>query len=166
MDRIQSFGPVINQNSRIIILGSIPGIASLRENQYYAHPLNQFWRILYKLFDTPLDQNYSKKLTFLLVQKIALWDVVHSCYRAGSLDTNIQEEHMNDFVSLFKEYPNIHTIFFNGSKAYRLFRKEVGFMMGQVEDYELLPSTSPARTIPWEQKLKEWSKIKDLLSTF
>ena len=159
MEKIQSFGPVIHKDSRILILGSIPGIASLRAGEYYAHPQNQFWRILFILFESPLERDYTKKLTLLQSRGIALWDVVQSCYRAGSLDTNIQGETLNDFAGLFAEYPGIQAVFFNGTKGYDMFRKKVGFERWSGKRWELLPSTSPARTIPLEQKLTQWSKI-------
>ncbi|KJS87672.1 MAG: DNA glycosylase [Peptococcaceae bacterium BICA1-8] len=159
MAMIKSFPPEIDKNSRILILGSIPGKESLRKREYYAHPRNQFWKIIYTLFEVPMDEDYNKKIKFLKGKGFALWDVIDVCYREGSLDSNIKEEKVNDFKSFFTEYPNIKYVFFNGIKAYETFRKEVGFGFPEIVFKRLL-STSPANAIKFEEKLREWMEIK------
>jgi len=159
MSNIESFLPVGDSLSKILILGSIPGKESLRQHQYYAYPQNQFWKIVYSLFNTPVDDNYDDKILFLKKNNIALWDVIKSCYREGSLDSNIKMEQANDFESLFKNYPNIEYVFFNGLKAYNVFKKKVGFNFGNIK-FQRLESTSPANTKKFEYKLDNWSIIK------
>ena len=152
---IQSFGPVIHKECKSLILGSIPGVKSLQEEKYYAHPRNSFWRIIYTLFETPYEEVYEKRIAFLLSKQIALWDVVKKCEREGSLDSAIQKEQVNDFQTLFKEYPQIKKVFFNGNKAYEIFRKKIGFDFEGITFYKL-PSTSPAYTLSFEKKLEAW----------
>jgi TDG/mug DNA glycosylase family protein len=156
---ICSFPPVANKESSVLILGSIPGAASLQENQYYAHPQNQFWKIIYTLFNVPLEQNYTKKLAFLLDHKIALWDVIQTCVRSGSLDSRIQSPVPNDFDSFFMRYPKISVIFFNGTKAIETYKAFVGDSIKQILSLFLLPSTSPARTMLFSEKLLYWQEI-------
>jgi TDG/mug DNA glycosylase family protein len=155
---IQSFAPIIDENCKTLILGSMPGVKSLQENQYYAHPRNSFWPIVYTLFEEPYEQSYPKRTQFLLGQQIALWDVLKKCEREGSLDTAIQKEEVNDFQTLFKAYPNIQRVFLNGTKAYETFRKKVGFDFEGITFYKL-PSTSPAHAVAFEKKLEAWKAV-------
>ncbi len=163
MSRVKSFAPIIDEKSRILILGSMPGIESLRKQEYYGHPRNQFWKIIYELFGEPLDGNYERKVTFLKSKGIALWDVIETCSREGSLDSNIKEEKVNDFTRLFKEYPKIKHVFFNGLKAYDTFKKKVGFDFPEMT-FIRLGSTSPAHAKKFADKFKEWMIIKDYLT--
>ncbi|WP_070000293.1 DNA-deoxyinosine glycosylase [Cellulosilyticum sp. I15G10I2] len=155
---IKCFAPLIDNRCKILILGSMPGVKSLEEQQYYAHPRNYFWRILYTLFDEKYETDYKKRKAFILSHHIALWDVLKNCEREGSLDTAIREEEVNDFDFLFKTYPNIKFVFFNGSKGYETFRKKIGFKYDGIT-FEKLPSTSPAHAIKFESKLKSWRTI-------
>lgn len=171
---IRSFQPVISAESRILILGSIPGAASLRAREYYAHPRNAFWPILYTLWpdtdrvdavdeiDTtkksicPLPP-YEKRLTFLLSKHLALWDVIAACTRTGSLDSSVRGEEIQAFDSFFAAYPCLSKILFNGRKAYDLFSRHHGFADGKT--YRLMPSTSPAHaSMSFAQKLAVWQK--------
>lgn len=135
---MSSFLPIIDEQSRILILGSMPGVESLRLQQYYANPRNQFWKILYELFDTQASQVYEEKVSFIKSKKIAVWDVIG--YREGSLDSNIREEKVNDLSALFKAYPDIKTVMFNGGKAYQTYKKWIGF--GAPSDLGLLYAKS------------------------
>ena len=162
MSRICSFSPVITKQARLLILGSMPGVESLRRQEYYANSHNQFWRIIFELFQSPVEQAYEQKLAFLVSHGIALWDVIASCYREGSLDTDIKDEEVNDFKSLFAEYSQIHTVCFNGGKAYQTYRKVVGLKPDM--RYIRLESTSPANTKRYENKLENWSVIREYLS--
>lgn len=160
--RKRSFAPLINTSSSILILGTMPGEESLRQQQYYAHPRNQFWRILYHLFNAEMDSDYQKKTAFILSKQIALWDVVASCARKGSLDANIQAVVPNDFQQLFKQHPGIGALCFNGQRAYHLYRKHVGKVIEM--PFYVLESTSPANTKSLEAKMEKWCVIPTLLT--
>lgn len=140
----------------------MPGGESLRKGEYYGHPRNQFWNILYSLYGEQPDVEYDKKVGFLKKKHIALWDVIKTCSREGSMDSNIVNEKVNDFDGLFSEYPGIGHVFFNGTKAYETFRKKTGFKYNGLT-YTKLGSTSPANVVRWEERLKQWQIIKDIL---
>ena len=154
MDSIHSFPPIINASCTRLILGSIPGQKSLAMQEYYAHPQNTFWRILFALYNEPPKSHYREKQNFLLSHHIAVWDVIAACQREGSLDSQIADPTPNDFGSLFSSYPNISHVFFNGRKAFDTYKKHVGF--DDDRTYTLLPSTSPAHAIGFEAKLLSW----------
>lgn len=162
MELLKSFPPIVDEMSRIIILGSMPGGESLRKREYYGHGRNQFWNIIYSLYGEKPDKVYSKKTEFLKEKRIALWDVIETCHREGSLDSNILCERVNDFDRLFGNYPGIGHAFFNGTKAYTTFKKMVGFKYEGLT-YTKLSSTSPANVMSFEKRLTEWSVIKDAL---
>lgn len=161
MNLLTSFQPIIDERSRILILGSMPGVESLNLQQYYANPRNQFWKILYELFDSQASLEYAERVSFIKRKQIAVWDVIENCYREGSLDSKIREEKVNDFSGLFKEYPNIKTVLFNGSKAYEIYRKWIGFGTIPNLSFHQLTSSSPANTKKYEEKLREWVVLKD-----
>ncbi len=154
---IRSFSPVVDENSRILILGSIPSVKSLEAQEYYAYPRNAFWFIMAEIFDFKQNLEYKKRLNLLLQNGVALFDVIGSCKREGSLDSAIKEIEHQDFDSFFKKYPNIKCVFCNGNKAYVEFCK---IYKGKMEIFKL-PSTSPANArMTREEKLKAWEKIK------
>ncbi len=168
MPILQSFAPIADEHSTILILGSMPGAMSIRSNQYYAHPQNAFWRILGTLcsFDPAL--SYTQKILALNTAHIAVWDVLHSCTREGSLDSNINitSQVANDFQSFFARYHNITHLFFNGAMAEKSYLKLV---LPHITDthikYSRLPSTSPANaSIPYKHKLEAWAAISHALS--
>lgn len=153
---INSFPAFIDSNTKILILGTMPGIASLTKQEYYANPRNHFWRIMYTLFDTlPVSDSFEEKIQLLQKNKIGLWDVLENCERKGSLDIYIKNHKENDFEMLFKQYPTIHTIVFNGKESHKYFIKKFGEIEGIT--YYVMPSTSPANTMSFENKLKIWS---------
>lgn len=158
MDTIHCFAPIVDSSSEILILGSMPGVRSLQKGQYYGHERNSFWRMIYALFDAPYEQDYDRRTAFLLRHHIALWDVVKSCRRQGSLDANIKHPVINDFARFFAQYPHISRVYFNGRKAHDLFKRHVGF-----DDFGLqfayLGSTSPAHAKAFEKKVTEWRRI-------
>lgn len=167
-DLAYSFKPIINGSARIIILGSMPGIKSLTEQQYYAHPHNAFWRIMAVLLDFDAHASYEQRLAFLQSGGVALWDVLHSCKREGSLDSMIQPHTQvpNDFNALFQTYPNIRTVFFNGAKAESYFKRHI---LPTLAEYQLhfarLPSTSPAHaSLSFEKKLDAWQVIRHAIT--
>lgn len=160
-NRISSFPPIVSNDSKILILGSVPGVKSLEMKEYYAHPQNKFWKIIFELFNENFSEDYLEKIKILKKNKIAVWDVIDSCERVGSLDTTIKNEESNDILQLLKKYQNIKTIFCNGGKSYKNLQKIVGKNF-EIPIY-LLPSTSPLHTISFEKKLESWKIIKTFL---
>ena len=160
-NRISSFPPIVSNDAKILILGSVPGVKSLEMQEYYAHPKNKFWKIIFELFNENFSEDYLEKIKILKKNKIAVWDVIDSCERVGSLDTTIKNEESNDILQLLKKYQNIKTIFCNGGKSYKNLQKIVGKNF-EIPIY-LLPSTSPLHTISFEKKLESWKIIKTFL---
>jgi double-stranded uracil-DNA glycosylase len=160
---IQSFAPIARRDARILILGSMPGRVSLEAQQYYAHPQNSFWRIMGELLGVAHNASYEERVEFLKNAQIAVWDVLHSCVREGSLDTSIEPDTQvaNDFATFFKIHRQITHVFFNGSKAQACFKKHVlTNLRGDSLSYLRLPSTSPANaSCRYPQKLDTWRAI-------
>ncbi|MCR4297283.1 MAG: DNA-deoxyinosine glycosylase [Gallionella sp.] len=165
MQHIQSFAPIEDADAKILILGSMPGEASLRAGQYYAHPRNLFWHIMGELLGTGPASPYVQRVQALKSARIALWDVLRSCRRKGSLDSSIDNDSLvpNDFAAFFLHHPKITRVFFNGIKAEACYRKRVRpfIDIGHIE-YRRLPSTSPANaSISSERKLEAWRAITE-----
>lgn len=156
-NRIFSFPPIIDENSKILILGSIPGVKSLEKQQYYGHPQNKFWKIIFELFNEKFTDDYSEKINILQKHQIALWDVIDSCERKGSLDSEIKNEEANKIEELLNVHQNIKAIFCNGGKSYKSVQKILGKNF-RIPIYQL-PSTSPLHTVSFEKKLEDWKKI-------
>ena len=116
MSRIKSFPPIVPNNSKVLILGSMPGEASLKAGQYYAHPRNVFWRIMGELFGADPSLLYQERVVHLRATGVALWDSLQACVRSGSLDASITEEVPNDFPAFFAKYPGISHVYFNGGR--------------------------------------------------
>lgn len=155
-ERLYCFKPIINKNAKILILGSFPGIKSLSARQYYAHPQNQFWKILSGILEIDLVSiPYKEKVKALLRNGIGLWDMVNSCSRTGSSDTNIRNSRLNDIEGMIERYPNIRVIFFNGRTSQKLFIRSGCVYINN----HYLPSTSPAHTQGYQNKKKRWSEI-------
>lgn len=160
MSNCKSFKPSINNNSKILVLGSMPGVKSLEEQQYYAHPQNRFWKLMGKFCNTNNlpELSYKDKLQVLLHNQIALWDVIQSCKRNGSLDSNIKNETPNDIPKLLNQFPNIKIICLNGNKSYSAFKKYFPELLKQYKCYHL-PSTSPANAkYKLENLINEWQQ--------
>jgi len=156
-----AFPPVIGDRPRLLILGSMPGEASLRLGQYYGHGRNAFWPILCTLLSVPPDSDYSTRIAALKTHRIALWDVIAACARQGSLDANIRPDSIlvNDFGALFDAYPDIRSIAFNGGTAEREYRRRVRPGLNHMHRmrYVRLPSTSPAHAgMTFGAKLAAW----------
>lgn len=164
--KVKSFPPVINSHSRIVILGSMPGVASLQAYQYYGNPRNYMWSILYALFDEGRepDSVYENKLLFALSHGIALWDVIAACERKGSLDSNIKQVIPNDIAGLLRLYPNVETLVCNGTKSFSELNKHFGSAPEITQRVVLrMPSTSPIPTKHYrglEDRLKAWQAVK------
>lgn len=155
--RIFSFDPIIDENSRILILGTMPSVKSLEDNFYYAHPRNAFWPMMAEVFQVPLPVTIEAKKALLLSRGIALWDTARSCEREGSLDSAMKAVELNDFAALFTRYPRIQKVLLNGGTAFQLYHrlpKEIAAARPCVQ----MPSTSPAYTMKYENKLAIWKK--------
>jgi len=157
---VQSFDAISGKDARILILGSMPGTASLAAARYYAHPQNSFWRIMTSLLDLDESCPYESRLDALRSARIALWDVLRSCHREGSLDTRILTDTQvaNDFATFFRGHRGITRVLFNGAKAEQCYRRHVlRHGIGAGLEYQRLPSTSPANASwPFARKLAAW----------
>jgi hypoxanthine-DNA glycosylase len=166
MTRVQSFAPIIGTDPRIIVVGSMPGVASLEAVQYYAHPRNAFWPIMGQLFGIDHRASYRSRVRQLEGLPLILWDTLQACHRPGSLDSNIDADSVraNDFAGLL--FPAIRAIVFNGATAEKYFRRLVVPQLPNALDIELIkmPSTSPAHAgMSFEQKLADWRRLLDYL---
>jgi double-stranded uracil-DNA glycosylase len=149
MPHLQSFAPIADAKARVLILGSMPGKASLAAGQYYAHAQNLFWRILAEVTGAAPASPYAARARALKSCGIALWDVLESCAREGSLDSAIDDATIsaNDFAAFYRAHPRIAHVFFNGAKAEACYRKHVLPALGETaapRSHRRLPSTSPA----------------------
>lgn len=157
------FPPSIDAACTTLILGSMPGISSLKAGQYYAHPQNRFWPLLTRLLtgQDNVPPRYEDRLALLLVHHIALWDSIDTCRRDGSLDTAIRDEKANDFAAFFAAFPTIRTVCFNGAKSAQTFRKNNPLrLLPENIAFHALPSTSPANA-RWrmDDLIREWGRI-------
>jgi TDG/mug DNA glycosylase family protein len=163
---VKSFEPIVDDRTKVLILGTMPSQISLAQGQYYANPRNAFWRIIHGLFGSHPEAGYAERTAFLLDRRIGLWDVLASCRREGSSDASIRDPVPNDFPRLFARYPAIEAVFFNGGTAEALFRRfvldKVPLKDGLV--FQRLPSTSPAHAIPFEKKLEAWKVIVNVIN--
>lgn len=156
--------PIAGTDARILILGSMPGAASLRAGQYYAHPRNAFWPIVSALLGLPADQGYPERTAALQAHRIALWDVLATCRRRSSLDSDIDQNtvRLNDFVAFFAAHPDIERVYCNGGTAAATFERRIAPMLPSGRKLELhrLPSTSPAYAVlGMAAKLAAWRAI-------
>lgn len=161
---IFSFAPIARSDATGLILGSMPGEASLHAAQYYAHPRNLFWRIMSSLVPFELQMPYEQRIQALVDAKIALWDVLQSCTRTGSLDVSIDKSSRipNDFQTFFLRHPHITHVYFNGALAEKFYRQLVlPYLSNRSLIYTRLPSTSPAHAaLSFEAKLEAWRVIE------
>jgi hypoxanthine-DNA glycosylase len=157
LSQLTGLAPVIDADTRILVLGSFPGAASLDAGQYYAHPRNALWPILAALTDEDLaGLPYAQRLPRLRAHHIGLWDVFGTCERIGSLDSAIRAPAANDFARLRALCPHLHTVGFNGAAAGRFAPQ----FAQQGYRALVLPSTSPAHAaMPFEQKLERWRAL-------
>ena len=167
MPLIQNVLPaIIDEKTKVLIVGSMPGVQSLEKQQYYGNKQNHFWRIMEQIIEEKIVDDYEGKIAQLQAHHIGLWDVIQSCERKGSLDAAIKQEIPNDFAQLFLRYPQIELIIFNGGKAYDVFKKKVGFDLLQGRAFEKMPSTSPipGRNIKtFDQKAEVWKIIRNYI---
>ena len=163
----ESFSPVVGEDPKILILGTMPSRKSLEMQEYYSHPRNIFWKIIFNLLKVTKKSTYSEKIELVKEKQIALWDVCYSCRREGSLDSNIKDETPNQITDFLQRHSFIETIIFNGQKAREKYLKYFDYIDGV--EYFCLPSTSPANTsmnfqeklVKWNLKSKKWRKLKN-----
>ena len=155
--------PVAPSDARLFILGSLPGDASLAAQRYYAHPTNQFWRLVGSAIDEELHElPYDERLETLAAYRIGLWDVIASARRSGSLDQAIREAEHNRIEQLLHGCRDVRAIAFNGSTAAAAGRKLMGDVSSNIELVDL-PSSSAANTRPFEEKARAWAVLRRFL---
>ena len=156
-ERLQGLAPVWQPESRLLVLGSFPGEASLRAGQYYGHPRNQFWRLLGTLWGQDLAaMDYERRIEWVRLKGLAIWDVYASCQREGSLDSAIREPQLNPLPELVARMPRLRAIAHNGGESARAMRITGRLGLPVVR----LPSTSPANASwSFERKLDAWRQL-------
>ena len=157
---LNALPPLVSSDTRLLILGSFPGVASLRAQQYYGHPQNHFWRILQAIWPSePCNTraySYQIRSEWLLSKKLGLWDVYASCEREGSLDSNIRHAVLNDFAGLRQLCPHLEAIAHNGGESFKHARHSSALGLPVYR----LPSTSPANASwSFERKLAAWREV-------
>ncbi|MBK5251521.1 MAG: DNA-deoxyinosine glycosylase [Peptostreptococcaceae bacterium] len=155
MSRIKAFDPIVGENPRVLILGTMPSVKSLEHEEYYGHGRNQFWKIMGDLFGFERNDDYELRKLRLIEKGIAVWDVVFSCERKGSLDKDIKNAEYNDVIGFIKEHPSIIKVVLNGGKARDIYKKRFEPYLPDVEIIALY-STSPANAISYERKFGQW----------
>lgn len=155
------FAPLIDEDTKILVIGTMPSEASLAAREYYAFKHNAFWKIIADVSGRQL-ASYSDKTAVVKSLKIGLWDNLQFCSRQGSLDSNIKDEVPNDFETLLANYSNIKKLIFNGQKSFAYFKKYHKQLL-QKYNYVVMPSTSPANAgTPYHDKLKIWRQALEL----
>jgi double-stranded uracil-DNA glycosylase len=158
----RSFAPVVDQRARVLVLGTLPGEESLRRHEYYAHPRNLFWPILFALFDMAPAGDYTARLAFAAAQRVALWDVCETGERAASADASIRREQPNAIGLLLDAHPLVGAVAFNGTGARRLHDRHFPRRPGLA--YLAMPSTSPAHArLDFAAKLAQWQRLRAVL---
>lgn len=164
-ERLASLPPAVPERCNVLLLGSMPGAASLAAAQYYAHPRNLFWPFMQELFGVQTDAPYQERVEQLNAADVGLWDVLRHCERPGSLDSSIKRtsEEPNDLPGLLHAHPEIRVIGCNGTKAFQLLKRHSVPELPETPAVVQLPSTSPANmSIPYAVKLQRW---RDALRT-
>ncbi|MDR3396337.1 MAG: DNA-deoxyinosine glycosylase [Pandoraea sp.] len=164
-DLKRNFPPVVDAHTRVLILGSLPGEVSLAHQQYYAHPQNRFWHLVGEVIGEPLPSlPYAARLDVLRMHGVGLWDVVAEARREGSLDSNIRLHAGSDLAGLIDTLPSLRAVAFNGATAARIGQRALA-QGGVTMPVVLLPSSSPAYTIPYATKRDAWLVLRDWLGT-
>ena len=154
------FKPIVFKDTEILILGSFPSIKSFEKNFYYAHPRNQFWKILESITSYPVN-NRDQKIWLLKECKFGLWDMIKSCQRDNSLDSSLEDEEVNDLASFLEEHPNIKKLAFTGKKSEALFKTHFSHL--EIETVYLpSPSASYAK-MKFEEKVKIYKEKLDVV---
>lgn len=158
---VRSFAPIASPHARVLVLGSMPGVASLRAGQYYGHPRNAFWPIMASVYGFDATAPYPQRVAALKLNGVAVWDVLAACVRPGSLDADIDPDsiQVNDFIQFLSAQPGLRRVCFNGAKAQQVFRRQVLTMLSVSPGFDMvqLPSTSPAFAgMPFDEKCRVW----------
>lgn len=167
MSRVHGFPPIAAADARLLLLGSMPGKASLLAQQYYAHPRNAFWPIIEALFGIDRSLAYAARCAQLMRRGVAVWDVLQTCTRGSSLDADIVQSSIvpNDFPAFFAVHPDIRAVYFNGAMAEKSFLRHASARLTDAQQrlpMVRLPSTSPANaTYSFERKLAAWRILRD-----
>lgn len=157
---LHGLDPIVGTAPRVLVLGNMPSVMSLSSGQYYGNPRNAFWRITGTLFGFSADAPYPERVAALCAHHVAVWDVLRSCRRVGSLDSAVERDSMvaNDFDAFFTEHPTLDRVLFNGAAAEANYRRLVGALsLPSVR----VPSSSPAQTMRYENKLAAWRDALD-----
>ena len=162
LGRIRGFEPIVGREPRVLVLGTAPSELSLEKGEYYAHPRNDFWRIMERLFSGGRPLEYTERVEMLKQAGVALWDVLREADRIGSLDANIKKPVPNDIAGILRSRPSIRAVFFNGAAAERLFSRYVfATMADSALRFVRLPSTSPANaSISFALQLAAWDAVR------
>ncbi|MGZ8190019.1 MAG: DNA-deoxyinosine glycosylase [Methylococcaceae bacterium] len=169
MSGSEGFAPIVSENAKVLILGTMPGVASMRKQQYYGHPKNAFWPIMEALFGANTEYCYQRRKEILMANGVSVWDVLQYCDRLGSLDSNIETASIkvNNFMDFFSQYTSITQVFFNGAMAEKIYKKNIISSLNlrfSYLQYQRLPSTSPAyASLTLEQKIQAWKVIGRLV---
>lgn len=160
-----SFAPVVNESTRVLVLGSLPGEASLAQSQYYAHPQNRFWHLIGDVIGVALPgMEYEARLQALLDHRVGLWDVIAQAKREGSLDSRIRDHATNDLAALVAALPELRAVAFNGGTAAKIGMQLLAESRMSL-DLIKLPSSSPAyAAVPYAEKLRAWEVLRKWLS--
>jgi TDG/mug DNA glycosylase family protein len=162
------FAPIAAPDANVLILGSLPSQLSLQKQEYYGNPQNAFWRVMGELFGAGPDVTYTKRARMLRQSGIAVWDVLKSSVRPGSMDAaiDLSTARPNDFPAFFDAHPDITLVCFNGKKARELYERLVAPQIGGNIDkleYKSMPSTSPAyASMSFEEKVRQWSVVRQV----
>ena len=160
--QVSGLAPIEDGDCRILILGTMPGLESLRQQAYYANPRNLFWDLIAGVTGETAPENYEDKKAYLRRHKVALWDMCQVCNRSGSLDSNISDEVPNDIKSFISGHPHLKVIGCNGMESARMFRKYI--VVIENVQFIPLPSTSPANAgVSREKKVDAWSRLKEFI---
>lgn len=160
---LHPFGPLYNENSKVLILGSFPSVKSREQEFFYGHPQNRFWKVLAALTDSPVPQTIDEKKTLILSNGLALWDSIGSCEITGSSDASIRNAEPND-LRVITDNCDIRAIYCNGKKSLEVYNRYIEPLLGRRA--EALPSTSPANAA-WslDRLIEAWAVITDCLKS-
>jgi hypoxanthine-DNA glycosylase len=161
----RSFAPIVDEHTRVLVLGSLPGEVSLAQGQYYAHRQNRFWALIGDVIGEDLRaMPYATRLQTLLAHRVGLWDVIAEARREGSLDSRIRDHAYNDLISLIGTLPNLAVVAFNGGTAARIGMRALAACPATLE-FVMLPSSSPAyAAASYGEKLRAWEALRKWLS--
>ena len=165
MTHIHSFAPISEPSAQLLILGSMPGRASLAAGEYYAHPRNALWRILAEIYGFDEEASYNQRCRMLIQNRVALWDVLKTCTRSSSLDSDIIESSIvaNDLPGFLRQHTSVERIFFNGAKAQQIYTRHILPLLSERQraiPQLRLPSTSPANAaLSFAAKRNAWAVL-------